>query len=145
MQKYTFAFVSNSPEIGETVKLYSDPVTEEVIVHLATMEEAIPVARGLLDEGVDVILGGGGTGSLLAQTLGQPVIRITKTHIDILHALIKAHPHGDHIGLTTFGKPIDGIEVFEKLLSVKIRQIVFPRPRIWSTVSRMRSGAGFAT
>lgn len=125
MQKYTFAFVSNSPEIGETVKLYSDPKTEDVIVRLATMEEAIPVARKLLDEGVDVILGGGGTGSLLAQTLGQPVIRITKTHIDILHALIKAHPHGDHIGLTTFGKPIDGIEVFEKLLSVKIRQIVF--------------------
>lgn len=125
MQKYTFAFVSNSPEIGETVKLYSDPATEEVIVRLATMEEAIPVARELLDEGVDVILGGGGTGSLLAQTLGQPVIRITKTHIDILHALIKAHPYGDHIGLTTFGKPIDGIEVFEKLLSVKIRQIVF--------------------
>ena len=60
MQKYTFAFVSNSPEIGETVKLYSDPATEEVIVRLATMEEAIPVARGLLDEGVDVILGGGG-------------------------------------------------------------------------------------
>ena len=125
MQKYTFAFVSNSPEIGETVKLYSDPVTEEVIVRLATMEEAIPVARQLLDEGVDVILGGGGTGSLLAQTLGQPVVRITRTHIDILHALIKAHSHGDHIGLTAFGEPIDGIEIFEKLLSVRIRQIVF--------------------
>ncbi len=125
MQQYRFAFVSNSPEIGETVKLYSDPASEEIIVRLATMEEAIPVARELLDEGVDVILGGGGTGNLLAQTLGQPVIRITKTHIDILHALIKAHPHGDHVGLTTFGKPIDGIEVFERLLSVKIRQIVF--------------------
>ena len=31
--------------IGETVKLYSDPVTEVVIVHLATMEEAIGSAR----------------------------------------------------------------------------------------------------
>ncbi|MHB1359402.1 MAG: sigma 54-interacting transcriptional regulator [Rhodocyclaceae bacterium] len=125
MQKYKFAFVSNSPEIGETVKLYSDPVTEEVIVRLATMEEAIPVARKLLDEGVDVILGGGGTGNLLAQTLGQPVIRIAKTHIDILHALIKARPLGGQIGLTAFGKPIEGIELFEKLLSLKIRQIVF--------------------
>jgi propionate catabolism operon transcriptional regulator len=125
MQKYKFAFVSNSPEIGETVKLYSDPVNEEVIVRLATMEEAIPVAKGLLDEGVDVILGGGGTGNLLAQSLGQPVIRIAKTHVDILYALIKAQPFGDQIGLTAFGKPIEGIELFEKLLSVKIRQIVF--------------------
>lgn len=125
MEKYKFAFVSNSPEIGETVKLYSDPVTEEVVVRLATMEEAIPVARELLDEGVDVILCGGGTGNLLAQTLGQPVIRIAKTHIDILHALLKACPYGDDVGLTAFGKPIEGIELFEKLLSVKIRQIVF--------------------
>lgn len=125
MQKYKFAFVSNSPEIGETVKLYSDPVIEEIIVRLATMEEAIPVARELLDQGVDVILGGGGTGNLLAQTLGQPVIRIAKTHIDILHALIRAQPLGGEIGLTAFGKPIEGIELFEKLLSLKIRQIVF--------------------
>ncbi|MBA3032000.1 MAG: sigma 54-interacting transcriptional regulator [Gammaproteobacteria bacterium] len=126
MQKYKFAFVSNSPEIGETVKLYSDPVTEEVVIRLATMEEAIPVARELLDKGgVDVILGGGGTGNLLAQTLGQPVIRIAKTHIDILHALIKARALGGHVGLTAYGKPIEGIELFEQLLSLKIRQIVF--------------------
>ncbi|MEW6410311.1 MAG: sigma 54-interacting transcriptional regulator [Nitrospirota bacterium] len=125
MQKYKFAFISNSDEFGEVVKQYSDPMTDDLIVRLATMEEAIPVARRFLDEGVEVILGGGGTGALLAKTIGQPVVKIARTHLDILCAFIKAKDYGSYIGLTSFAKPTYGIEIFEKLLSIKIRQIVF--------------------
>jgi len=56
MEKFKFAFISPSAELGEAVKSHSDPKTEDMIVKLATMEEAIPVARKFLDEGVDVIL-----------------------------------------------------------------------------------------
>ncbi len=125
MEKYKFAFISPSAELGEAVKRYLDPKTEDMIVKLSKMEEAIPVARKFLDDGVEVILGGGATGSLLVQTLGQPVVKISRTHLDILHALIKAKEFGSYIGLTSFAEPTDGIEIFEDLLSIKIRQIVF--------------------
>ena len=124
-RKYKFAFISPSAELGEAVKKYSDPKTEDMVVKLATMEDAIPVASKFLDEGVEVILGGGGTGSLLAQTLGQPIVKIARTHADIVRALIKAKNYGSYIGLTSFATPTDGIEIFEELLSIKIRQIVF--------------------
>lgn len=124
-RKYKFAFISPSAELGEAVKKYSDPKTEDMVVKLATMENAIPVASKFLDEGVEVILGGGGTGSLLAQTLGQPIVKIARTHADIVRALIKAKNYGSYIGLTSFATPTDGIEIFEELLSIKIRQIVF--------------------
>lgn len=124
-RNYKFAFVSNSAELGELVKCYADPSTEDLVIKLATMEEAVSVAREFLDEGVEVILGGGGTGSLLARTLGQPIVKIARTYADIVRALIKAKKYGSYIGLTSFATPTDGIEIFEDLLSIKIRQIVF--------------------
>lgn len=124
-KKYAFAFVSNSAEIAEAVKRCSDPNTEIITVRLATMEEAVPVARQLLSTGAEVILGGGGTGSLLMKTIGQPIIKIARTHLDILNALKHAKKFGSHIGLTSFASPVTGIEIFEELLAIKIRQIIF--------------------
>lgn len=124
-RNYKFAFISNSAELGELVKRCADPSTEDLVIKLATMEEAVSVAKEFLAEGVEVILGGGGTGSLLAQTLGQPIVKIARTHADIVRALIKAKNYGSYIALTSFATPTDGIEIFEELLSIKIRQIVF--------------------
>lgn len=124
-ERYRFAFVSNSSEIADVVKAFSNPESEEMVVRLATMEEAVPVAEVLLNDGVEVILGGGGTGSLLARTIGQPVIKITRTHLDVITALMDAKKYGENIGLTSFNEPVHGLEIFENLLSIKIRQIVF--------------------
>ncbi|MCL5022943.1 MAG: sigma 54-interacting transcriptional regulator [Nitrospirae bacterium] len=127
--KYKFAFISNSAELEEMVRAYSDASTEDLSVVLATMEEAIPVAKKLLNEGVEIILGGWGTGSLLIRTIGQPVVKIERTYLDILRALIQAKEYSASIGLTSFGAPIPGIEILQNLLSIKIKQIVFNSAR----------------
>ena len=124
-KKFKFAFISNSKELAELVQRHADPASEEVITKLATMEEALPIAQQFLAEGVEVILGGGGTGSLLFHTLGQPVVKIARTHLDILRALMKARDFGKDIVLTSFARPTDGIEVFEELLSIRVRQLIF--------------------
>jgi len=124
-KKFKFAFISNSAELAELVRLHADTSTEEVIIKLATMEEALPIAQKFLAEGVEVILGGGGTGSLLLHTMGQPVVKIARTHLDILRALIKAKDYGSDIALTSFASPTYGVEIFEELLSIKIKQIIF--------------------
>lgn len=124
-KKFKFAFVSNSMEIAKVVKLFADSQREEVIIKLSTMEEALPVATNLLAEGVDVVFGGGATGRLLRRNLGQPVITVARTHLDILQALIKAQKFGHRIGLTSFVRPTNGIDIFARLLDIQIRQIVF--------------------
>ena len=127
-QRYKFALISNSAEFCEAVKHYSDPRTEDLIVKLVKlvkMEEAVPIAKNLLDEGVEVILAGLGIGALLAQTIGQPVVKVAITNQDILRALIKAKDYGSKIGLASFSTPIDGIDIFEDLLSIKIDQIIY--------------------
>jgi len=124
-KKFRFAFVSNSSEIARAVKVYADPRQEEVIIKLATMEEALPVARTLLAEGVDVVLGGGATGKLLRRSLDQPVVTIARTHLDVLRALIKAQKKECCVGLTSFEQPTDGVDIFARLLDMRIQQIIF--------------------
>jgi transcriptional regulator, propionate catabolism operon regulatory protein len=123
--KYRFAFLSNSAEVGEAVKAHTDPEIEDLLVQLASMEEAVPIAKRLLNQGTEVILSGWGTGSLLVRNIGLPIVKIERTYLDILNALIKAKDLGLNIGLTSFGSPIPGVEIFEQLLSIRVRQIVF--------------------
>jgi len=124
-QKFRFAFVSNSAEIAATVKAFCDSSTEEMEIHLATMEEAVPVARKLLAQGVEVVMGGGATGRLLRKSLDRPVVTIARTPLDVLRALIKARDTSKDIVLTSFDTPAEGIDVYESLLGVKIDQVVF--------------------
>ena len=133
-KKFKFAFVSNSSEIAEKVKSCSNIESDEMIIKLATMEDAVPVALNLLGQGVEVILGGGGTGSLLMHKIGQPVVKIARTYLDLLNAFIEAKKHGSCIGLTNFSAPTYGLEVYEDLLSINIHQIVF------STTEELKNG-----
>ena len=122
---YRLAFVSNSAEIAAIVKAFADPASMDVSVRLATMEEAVPVAKELLASGVEVVLGGGATGKLLRQALDEPVVTIARTHLDVLRALIRAKQYGSMVGFTSFADPLDGLDVFENLLGLRIREVVF--------------------
>lgn len=100
---FSFAFVSNSAVVAEKVQAYAQehgwPLEE---VRLATMEEALPVARRLFAQGVDVILGGGGTGKLLRRHLNEPVVTISRSHMSILQALMEAREYTDNVAVTCY-------------------------------------------
>ncbi len=125
MQRYRLAFVSNSAEIAEAVNGCSDRGTEDIVCRLATLEDAVRVARRLLDDGVEVILGCGATGGLLAQEIGQPVVKIPRTYLDILRALLQAGRSGRRVGVTSFAEATEGLEILGKVLDLDIHQIVF--------------------
>lgn len=125
MSKYRFAFVSNSQEVGEAVVAYSDPTTEVVNLSLASMERAVPVARQLLDDGVEVIIGGGGTGNLLAESIGQPVVKIDRNPADMLPTLLSAREQSRHVAVTVFSRRVEGLDVLARLLDIEIQQVVF--------------------
>lgn len=122
---FRYAFVSNSAEVAEAIRGFIDPQIEQLSLSLASMEAAVLVARDLLANGVEVVIGGGGTGSLLAQTIGQSVVKLDRDPLDVLLALLKARELSSDIGLTSFAKMVDGVDTYEKLLGIRIRQIVF--------------------
>jgi len=120
-----YAFVSNSAEVGESIRSFIDPELEALSVDLATMEAAVPVARNLLQSGVEVIIGGGGTGNVLAQTLGHSVVKLERDPLDVLTAVLKARAVSNEIALTSFAKEAEGVDLYESLAGVRIKQIVF--------------------
>lgn len=127
-QKYKIALICNSMEFADIVERYSDPETEDLTVKMlrfAKIEDTVPLARRLLDEGIEVILTSEVTGDFLIQTIGQPIVKIQRTHQDILQALIKAKEYGSYIGLESFGKLTSGIEISEDLLSIRIHQVIY--------------------
>jgi hypothetical protein len=66
-----------------------------------------------------------GNAQLMFQEIGQPVVEIPRTHLDMMIAFKKAKAFGSHIGLTSFSEPTDGIDFIEEILNIKIHQIIF--------------------
>ncbi len=124
-QDFRFAFVSNSQIIAQRVLEYATACGLRMEIHLATMESAVPVARKLLDDGVDVILGGGGTGRLMRQCLRRPVITIARSHLDLLRALLEARTIASEIAITYYDAIPQGLDLFADLLQVDLRPILF--------------------
>lgn len=125
MSRYRFAFVSNSREVSEAILAHSDPTSESITVRLASMERAVPVARQLLDEGIEVIIGGGGTGNLLAESIGQAVVKIDRSPAYLMPALMEARAHSKKIAVTVFSQPIEGLATLAKYLDIELHQVVF--------------------
>ncbi|MBX9590546.1 MAG: sigma 54-interacting transcriptional regulator [Hyphomonadaceae bacterium] len=138
MQLYRFAFVSNSAEIGKSVANCADPASEEVLLKYASMEAAIPVARRLLADGVDVIIGGGGTGALLAERIGAPVVNVARNPLDLLQALLRARKKTKDVAVTSYAKSLQGIDFYERLLAMRLFPVVF------STTEELETGIGEA-
>ncbi|MGE9985593.1 sigma 54-interacting transcriptional regulator [Desulfovibrio sp. SGI.169] len=122
---FHFAFVSNSLPVARIVHDYAATRRLPVEIRLASMEEALPVARALLAEGTDVILGGGGTGKLLRRHLRRPVVTVARSHLDILEALLKAREHTDYIACTCYGAPPPWPALFAKLLNIRLLPVTF--------------------
>lgn len=124
-QPFRFAFVSNSLAVAEKVRDYAKSRDMPLEIRLANMEEAIPVARQMLKDGVCIVLGGGGTGKLLRRHLCRPVVTIERTHLDILLALLKAKEISHQIACTNYGAIPPWTGLFARLLDISLTPVAF--------------------
>jgi len=124
-KKFRFALVGHSEELADAVRRCVNPETEEVTIKVVNMGESVTVAKQLVEEGVEIIFGHMGNAQLMLQEIGQPVVEIPRTHLDMMEAFVKAKKHGRHVGLTSFRSPTEGSGFIEKVLDIRIHQIVF--------------------
>jgi propionate catabolism operon transcriptional regulator len=124
-KKFRFAVVGHSYELANAVQRSVNQETEELITRVVNAGEGVSVAKQLVDEGIEIIFGHMGNAQLMFQQIGQPVVEIPRTHLDMMVAFKKAKAFGSHIGLTSFSEPTDGIDFIEEILDIKIHQIIF--------------------
>jgi propionate catabolism operon transcriptional regulator len=123
-KKFRFALVSHSEELGVCVRRSVNPETEDVTIKVVNMGEAIPTAEALIADGVEIIFGHGGNSHLMFQRLGQAVVDIPRSYLDLIIAILKAKQFDRRIGLPSYERPTDGIETIERLLDIDVHQIV---------------------
>ena len=123
-KKFRFALVSHSEELGECVRRCVNPETEDVIIKVVNMGEAIPAADALIADGIEIIFGHGGNAHLMFHRFGQAVVEIPRSYLDLIIAFLKAKKFDRRIGLPSYASPTDGIETIENLLDIDIHQIV---------------------
>ncbi len=123
--RFRFALVGHTEELAGAVERAVNPEIEEMVIRVVRIGEALHTAQKLFDEGVEVILGHMGNSRLMQKATGKLVVNISRSSLDLIKAFEKARKHGTRIGLSRYEKPRDGIPDIERLLGVKIKQIVF--------------------
>lgn len=141
---FRFAFVSNSRAIAEAVREYAQGRGMDMEIRLASMEQALPVARELLDNGVEVILGGGGTGRLMRGQLRHPVVTISNDHLSVLRSLMEARKYSPSIAVTCYEQIPEWVGPFAELLHISILPILFTttQEHVQGIAQAIRMGAG---
>ena len=123
--KFRFALVSHSIEVVDIVRKYSDPESEDLLTTIVGLDDAVSTARTLIKEGHEVILGHGGTGGIIASSVGQPVVNIPITMLEVITALLKAAELGSRIAVTSFSSGREGFDTVKRVLGIDALQIVF--------------------
>lgn len=90
----------------------------------ADLCEAIDVAKNNANKGIEVIVSRGGTASLIEKEIDLPVVYIQVTIADILQSLLKIGNYPDYIAVSGFSNMIYGCEGLEKILNIKLTEIL---------------------
>ena len=125
--KFRIAVFTFSPSAAESIKKAAKANVDDVDLELYDqgLEEAVPVAQALAEEGVEVIVSRRGTSALMRESLRIPIISFPVTSLDILTTIKQAAKHDRKILFPAFRKKIPGLEIVEDLMGIELLQYVY--------------------
>ena len=125
--KFRIAVFTFSPSAAESIKKAAKANVDDVDLELYDqgLEEAVPVAQALAEQGVEVIVSRRGTSALMRESLRIPIISFPVTSLDILTTIKQAAKHDRKILFPAFRKKIPGLEIVEDLMGIELLQYVY--------------------
>lgn len=136
MPPYRFALVAHSPDLVAAVRDiaeaggFDSPHPFELEARLCNFDTAVPIARDCLAQGAEVVICHGGTGNSILESIRHSVVTIERTDMDLINTLKDAARVGREIILAAHRQEEHDIEAIEKLLDVKIHNVVYPDSRM---------------
>ncbi|MFZ5436992.1 MAG: sigma 54-interacting transcriptional regulator [Bacillota bacterium] len=96
----TVFFAAPTEEFLRPAREAANALGIAAVIEVAELQEALGVARSLVQRGIEAVVSRGGTARLLRDSdLGVPVIEIEVSAYDILRAIASARLHGRRIAL----------------------------------------------
>src|SRR5690242_10576227 len=115
--------VSRLKHVFESVApLYAE--TADIRVFEKSFEEAVQAALDLIRSGeqVDAFVAAGANGAYLHERVEAPVVLVTPTASDILHALADARRFSRRIAFLNFRTPLPGLDQFTGANGLEVEQ-----------------------
>ncbi len=122
---FEIGVIISTPSLLEQMKKIANEQGQNLHISYKGLDEAIPDGRKMEADGVDVIISRLGTAKMLRDNLHIPVLSLPETSIDIFRSFVLASKQGKKIILATFMNKIEGLEVVEELLGIKIYQAIY--------------------
>ncbi len=113
---------ASSPSLVERIRALGERRHIELSLSTCGLEEALPAARAMEEQGIEVVVGRRGTAHLLRESLRIPVLSFPHRSLDLLVSLKQAAARGRKILLPVFRRPFSGIDILEEILGLEIHQ-----------------------
>jgi len=135
---YRFVLVSHSQDLVDSVRRVADCEGYTLDWRIVDFETAAPVACQCLDEGAEVVICHGGTGKLIVRALGNSVVAIDRTDMDVIKAIREAARVDREIVFAAHQDEHHDIPIIEKLTGVRIHHVKYSDSRmLFSTLEKL--------
>jgi len=94
----------------------------KALIDFAVLDQAIPVAKRMQQEGAEAIVAWHTTVALLEKNLSIPIVSIPIRDGDIIRALLQAKHFDSRIAIV-MDQTINDMQIIEKVLGIKLKQI----------------------
>jgi transcriptional regulator, propionate catabolism operon regulatory protein len=124
LKKIRIGIFASSHSLIERVQILAARQQDQIFINTQGLDDAIPLARDMVRNGVEIIISRRGTAHLLRENLRIPVLSFPHRSLDILISLKQAAARSRKILLPVFRQELSGIETLEDLFRIAIVQKV---------------------
>ena len=116
---------ASSHSLIDRVQIIAAHQKDQIFINTQGLDDAIPLARDMVRNGVEIIISRRGTAHLLRENLRIPVLSFPHRSLDILISLKQAAAVSSKILLPVFRQEWSGLETLEDLLRIELVQKVY--------------------
>jgi PAS domain S-box-containing protein len=124
-RKIRIGIFASSQSLIERVQRLAAGQPDQIFINTQGLDDAIPLAREMVRNGVEIIISRRGTAHMLRENLRIPVLSFPHRSLDILDSLKQAAVLGRRILLPVFRRELSGLEPLEDLLAIDLAQKVY--------------------
>jgi propionate catabolism operon transcriptional regulator len=124
-KKIRMGIFASTQSLLDRIKVIAAQQPDQIYINTQGLDDAIPIAREMQHNGVEVIISRRGTAHLLRENLRIPVLSFPHRSLDMLVSLKAASQVGRRILLPVFRQPMSGSAILEELLKVELVQEIY--------------------
>lgn len=120
---FNFVIVAPYEELANLAKQVCADLNIKGEILVGDLQEGIEVIKQIDYKNIEVIISRGGTATVINKEINIPVIEISVSGFDLIHAVAEAKEYGKNIGVIGFRNVIYGCKSLDHILGVNICEL----------------------